>query len=426
MSANSRKWTRRAALTGAGAVIAGGAVMVVSRKTDKGGPHSTYFSELSAALKQASVAQPVMVVDTQRLQHNIDAARTTLQGAGLALRVVVKSLPAAQLIERIAGALNTQRYMVFNGPMLAEMALRQPQSDLLLGKPLPVIAAEQFYKAMLAKGAAFADPQWLIDTSERLQQYLQLAHSLNRRLRLNLEIDVGLHRGGFAESESLKQAIGLIKQDTLALFAGLMGYDPHVPKVPNSESAYRQSQEKYQAAINVVRNEYGPEGSYTFNAAGSPTYALHAKGTVANEVSVGSAFVKPTDFDIETLAQHVPAAFIATPVIKSLPRSQVPGLEVLTTTRRFLDPNTEHAFFIYGGHWLAQPESPPGLQYSDLYGRSSNQELLTGSAAVTLQPDDYVFLRPTQSEAVLLQFGDLLVYDGKTISERWPTFPVSA
>jgi D-serine deaminase-like pyridoxal phosphate-dependent protein len=49
-----------------------------------------------------------------------------------------------------------------------------------------------------------------------------------------------------------------------------------------------------------------------------------------------------------------------------------------------------------------------------------------GSASVDLHADDYVFLRPTQSEAVLLQFGDLLVYDGKEIVERWPTFPVSA
>jgi D-serine deaminase-like pyridoxal phosphate-dependent protein len=91
-----------------------------------------------------------------------------------------------------------------------------------------------------------------------------------------------------------------------------------------------------------------------------------------------------------------------------------------------MDANTERAFFIHGGHWLAKPESPPGLEYSDLFGRSSNQELLMGSASVDLRADDYVFLRPTQSEVVLLQFGDLLVYDGNDIVERWPTFPVSA
>jgi D-serine deaminase-like pyridoxal phosphate-dependent protein len=61
-----------------------------------------------------------------------------------------------------------------------------------------------------------------------------------------------------------------------------------------------------------------------------------------------------------------------------------------------------------------------------LFGRSSNQEMLNGSTSVQLQPGDYVFLRPDQSEAVLLQFGDLLVYENGAITDRWPTFPVSA
>jgi D-serine deaminase-like pyridoxal phosphate-dependent protein len=73
-----------------------------------------------------------------------------------------------------------------------------------------------------------------------------------------------------------------------------------------------------------------------------------------------------------------------------------------------------------------EPESPPGLEYNRLYGRSSNQELLTGSRSVSLAPDDYLFLRPTQSEAVLLQFGDLVVYEDGHVTQRWPTFGVSA
>jgi D-serine deaminase-like pyridoxal phosphate-dependent protein len=88
--------------------------------------------------------------------------------------------------------------------------------------------------------------------------------------------------------------------------------------------------------------------------------------------------------------------------------------------------NDVRAVFIHGGHWLAQPESPPGLQYSALFGRSSNQELLTAPAHIGLAPDDYVFFRPTQSEAVFLQFGDIAVFDGGKIAAMWPTFPVSA
>ena len=104
----------------------------------------------------------------------------------------------------------------------------------------------------------------------------------------------------------------------------------------------------------------------------------------------------------------------------------VPGLEALQPVLRLFDANTERAFFVHGGHWLAEPESPPGLEYNRLYGRSSNQELLTGSRSVSLAPDDYLFLRPTQSEAVLLQFGDRVVYEDGHVTQRWPTFGVSA
>jgi D-serine deaminase-like pyridoxal phosphate-dependent protein len=297
---------------------------------------------------------------------------------------------------------------------------------MLLGKPFPVIAARHFYDA-LGAGADYAEPQWLIDTPERLQQYIQLARERPRALRVNLELDVGLHRGGAASPEALLALVRAAQAEPRLEVSGLMGYDAHVPKVPLRQRAWSASQSAYAAALDALRGVYGERVAHmTLNSAGSPTYTMHAAGTVANEVSVGSAFVKPTDFDLDTLQAHIPAAFIATPVLKTLEVARVPGLESLTGLRRFMDPNTQRAIFIHGGHWLAQPASPPGLQYSNLYGRSSNQELLTGSASVQLQPDDYVFFRPTQSEALFLQFGDLLVYENGEITERWPTFAVSA
>ena len=36
--------------------------------------------------------------------------------------------------------------------------------------------------------------------------------------------------------------------------------------------------------------------------------------------------------------------------------------------------------------------------------------------------DDWMFLRPTQSEFVFLQFGDIAVLDGQEIVDHWPVF----
>ncbi|MCA8903473.1 MAG: hypothetical protein KDA43_01225, partial [Hyphomonas sp.] len=76
--------------------------------------------------------------------------------------------------------------------------------------------------------------------------------------------------------------------------------------------------------------------------------------------------------------------------------------------------------------WLADPVDPPGLEYNKTFGRSSNQEMLNGGPELSIAPDEFVFLRPQQSEALFLQFGDIAVYEDGAIVDSWPTFPVSA
>ncbi len=71
---------------------------------------------------------------------------------------------------------------------------------------------------------------------------------------------------------------------------------------------------------------------------------------------------------------------------------------------------------------MAEFESPSGLQSNGLYGRSSNQEMVNGSPGVGLNIDDQVFMRPTQTESVLLQFGDLLAVRGGKIVDSWPVY----
>ncbi|MCL4716349.1 MAG: alanine racemase [Hyphomonadaceae bacterium] len=414
--------SRRGLLIGAGA--AGAVALAASRRPpDRGGGHSDYFLNVSRALTEAGFARPTLVVDRSLLLTNADAAAATLSQSGLALRLVVKSLPAFGLLDPLAERLRTNRYMVFNGAMLQRMAEARPEADLLLGKPLPVREAAEF----MARTPLSSAPQWLIDTPQRLTEYIEAARARSAPLRVNFEIDVGLHRGGFPDAAALAAALDIASAEPLVEICGLMGYDPHVPRMPNAADAFLQSQASYREAIECLTSKVdAAPAALTLNSAGSPTYKLHAAGTVANEVSVGSAFVKPVDFDLDTLAHHQPAAFIATPVIKALDGARIPGLEALEGVFALWDPNSARAFFIYGGHWLARPESPPGLQYSSMFGRSSNQEMLTGSRRVRLDVDDWVFLRPLQSEAVFLQFGPIAIYEEGRIVDVAETFPVSA
>jgi D-serine deaminase-like pyridoxal phosphate-dependent protein len=141
-------------------------------------------------------------------------------------------------------------------------------------------------------------------------------------------------------------------------------------------------------------------------------------------VSVGSALLKPSHYDLAVLDDFEPAAFIATPILKRHASTGLPTQEWLAGPLAAWDRNKADTLFTYGGNWLAQTESPAGVQRADIY-TSSNQEGYYAAHGVALAVDDFLFLRPTQSEAVLLQFGDLMAVRGGQIEQRWPVLQVN-
>jgi D-serine deaminase-like pyridoxal phosphate-dependent protein len=204
-----------------------------------------------------------------------------------------------------------------------------------------------------------------------------------------------------------------------------MGYDAHVPGMADPKAELARVQGRYAAFKQVLIDKLGGDPSrFTFNAAGSPTFMAHLRGTTeASEVSVGSAFVKPLNYEYGALHALKPAAFIAQPVLKVMDPAIIPGIERHAGALGRLNADSQRGFFVYGGYGDADPVSPAGLSFNPLFGARS---MLMASAKVALEQDDIVFFRPRESEGVFLQYGDLAVYDDGEIVERWPTFAVAA
>lgn len=393
-----------------------------------GAPHDTYFSDLSKALKRAGISTPTLVIDRQRLHANVDQILRNI-GGRMQLRVVAKSLPSMALIHDILAQTKTDRLMVFSLPQLLQLA--PDKANTLLGKPMPVAAAAQFYRQVPGNSSE-QRVQWLVDTPERLAQYRDLARQQQLPLAVNFEIDVGLHRGGIDSAQSLQDMLTILQSEPRLHWSGLMGYDAHITKIPDvaglQQKAMHHARQTYAAYAQQVQTALGDAAkTATFNAGGSPTYRLYDGSGIENELSVGSAMVKGVDFDTPLLADLQAATFIATPVLKTPEHFRMPyGVEVLGDATRVWDRNQDKAYFIYGGNWLADPVSPAGLAGSGLYGTSSNQQMLVGSGLQQLKVDDMVFFRPRQSEAVLQQFGDIAVYEDGKISQFWKPMAATA
>lgn len=383
-----------------------------------------YYQSVCSALDQADIATPRLIIDRARLDANLDILLSRLP-AEMAFRVVVKSLPSPELISRIMRRASTNRLMTFNLPMLKHFSEHSPMADQLLGKPLPAKALSSYYSKVRPRNVqAHSNIQWLVDTPARLDQYLQIAEGNGTKLRINLELDVGMHRGGFEPGDELNAVLERLKASEFADLSGFMGYEPHIPLLPgdNLQASERVSAQKiYKAALEAAETRFGFEAvkGMCRNAAGSPTFRLWEDTQIANEISVGSALVKPTGFDTPLLSDFEPASFIASPVLKSTQGFRLPSQPV--SARR-----EATTVFMYGGNWMAEPVYPAGLEFSSEFGRSSNQDLLLGPAGMDVKPDDFVVLRPKQSEAVFLQFGSILVFDNGQIVDEWPVLPASA
>ncbi len=412
-----------------GTIAAAVAAVLWAKPKDRGENHSPYFEDMSTALDTRGQAKPTLVIDRSRLLANVATLRKHLQGR-FDYRVVVKSLPSLPLLQEIMAAADTQRLMLFHQPFINRVAAQVPAADVLLGKPMPVAAAANFYREF--EGGAF-DParqlRWLLDTPRRAQQYAALAAELQQPMRACIEIDVGLHRGGVQNDADLIALLDIIGNSPWLSFAGFMGYEPHIAKVPGDPIGHRdKAMASYAHYIEVAQSHLGADwpGDVLLNAGGSPTYQYYNEGEFPfNELAAGSCLVKPTDFDLPSLADHRPASYIATPVLKTMDAVQIPGIN-LGPLQGWWNPNQARSFFTYGGWWKARPESPAGLVNNALYGRSTNQEMLNGSRNIDLEADDWIFLRPTQSEFVFLQFGDIAVYENGRITDSWPVFTESS
>ncbi|TPN70919.1 DSD1 family PLP-dependent enzyme [Mesorhizobium sp. B1-1-1] len=377
---------------------------------------SGYFTTLSDALRAAGVFQPCLVLDRDRLDRNIDLVKQRL-APGLAMRLVDKSLACLPLLSHVAEALGTHRFMTFHPPITRAVLDAFPDADMLYGKPMPVGAARQ---AISSGTADWSRVCWLIDSEERLAEYGALAAELDVGLRIAFEIDVGLHRGGFAEPRALSKALNALPARLRC--EGVMAYEAHAPHIPGlfggPQKALAEASQRAAAFIAAL----GEDQRRTLNIGGSKTALLH-HGGMANEVSIGSAFVLPGDFDTPGLDGFQSAAFIATPILKVV-EPMLPGPPAVTRLLQTVGRFPRKGCYLYGGKWMAEPVFPEGMETNGLLGLSSNQQFMGLPGDATTRSGDYAFLRPTQSEAVLQQFGSIAVFSGDRLVDRWPALPM--
>ena len=138
-------------------------------------------------------------------------------------------------------------------------------------------------------------------------------------MRVNFEIDVGLHRGGLVEPEALSSALSVVASDPKRLsVSGLMGYEPHLTgmKADLSHPEVQKVLSRFHGFIDRLRAADLDPGKLT-RTVPVATPSRFTKRTAPSMISQRDrGWVMPTDFDTYHLAGHEPALFIAAPILK--------------------------------------------------------------------------------------------------------------
>lgn len=368
-----------------------------------------YLAKLSTELRDYGLDRPAIVVDLDALDRNIQAVLLNADSE-LSWRLVAKSLPSWPLLRYLNNALGTKNLMVFSEPMLKEL-LTCSKGDLLLGRP---VLADAAHRVLSMHPQAVQRVQWLIDCPERLVEYADIAKGMGVKLRVSLELDVGLHRGGFSE-QHLSDLSKAFSERPELLLSGFMGYEPHLSKLPRL--LQRPAQARFSRACQAFQ-QWGAQfgDNLCFNTGGSTTFHHYSGKDDVNDISFGSVLVLPSDFEKASSLGFEPAVFIATPILKLLKGNPWPGLEWISWLRR-----NAVDIVIQGGYFMGDPIYPGGFGYSAIFGRSTNQEIWSAKESSEVSPGDIALLRPAQSEFVMSTYGKILAHrSGKEIQE-WST-----
>jgi D-serine deaminase-like pyridoxal phosphate-dependent protein len=413
-------------------------LLLLLKPRDRGGAHDSYFTAINELLKNGTNGTPKIFCDLDRLDRNIEHMMVTL-GSGRIVRIVDKSLPCYDLLRYVMDKMGTNKLMCFHTPFMpAILAELGYDIDILMGKPLPVRSAEAFFQTVKEKEKAAMVVQWLVDTPQRLMEYRNMAEKFNLAIRVNIELNIGLNRGGVTSLEMLHEMMEMIKSNPEKLtFTGFMGYEGHVPHVPAIggrisaiQKALKKTMDRYHEYCRYAEENFREiyTKATTFNTGGSGTVSFYHEKFPEKELAAGGAFLRPASYPAVSLEGFVPAMFIAAPVISKPGPVRIPFVEFLTPLVTWWNPNMRQSICVYGGGWAGEFISPPGIDPLNMLNDPPNQTLLPNqsllgiSRSVPLSIGDYIFYWPKQSDA-MFQFNNLtMVREGK-ITGEWKTFP---
>lgn len=399
-------------------------------------PPPSYFEQVASDLGAAGIGTPVVFIDMDRVDANIDAIVAGIDA--LRFRIVEKSLPSLDLLSYVSSRSGSDKFLVLHLPFLLDLLGRFPSAEVLVGKCHLTSAVRAFLQSvpLSDRGNVASRVTFLADDTTQLDELVALATDLGLTLRLAIELDVGLGRSGVRETSELEAMLDVFLGSAVVSFAGFLGYDGHIAHRPGTNiermtEDWRSATALYQSYRDVLDSpRYDSLSSLpdlVFNSGGTSSFPMYAgRETPVNDVATGGGVLRPGTYPDLVISALKPAIFIATPVLQQYDTPQIP---FFSPARSAAIVEGRQGLTIQGGGWPSVFTYPADIRPIALLTDPTdpnlvpNQGLVTAPPELAIGPGDWVFYHPLQSDA-LFQFERVMqVRGGRLESETMAAYP---
>jgi D-serine deaminase-like pyridoxal phosphate-dependent protein len=377
---------------------------------------------------------PALVVRRAALEANLAAMQSRCDAAGVALRAHGKMHKCSALgrLQVARGAVGLCCQTVGEAEAFATAGI----ADLLVTAPPPPLFASRL-AALAARGVTIstvADDPVLIDA------LAASAAQAGTRLRVAVDVDLGLHRTGCAPDDAVALAQRIAAEPSL-MFDGVQGYLghlQHLADLPARAAANARASGRLAGLVADLRSAGLPPLRVT--GGGTGTFALDLAGGVFTELQAGSYAFMDVDYDAAGSPDgeswpFQPALMLAASVVSARQKSHVTvdaGLKALAVDgppakviagaapgSRWTPMGDEHGAILHPATLARLAAAEPGP-----LGRDAAMAAIDADASVPWPADApgvgaVVWLQPGHCDPTVNLHGTLWVADEDGRLERW-------
>ena len=370
---------------------------------------------------------PTAFLDRAAVEANV--ATTADRADGTPVRVATKSVRCTAVLERVLAEPGFEGLMCYTGHEAADLA-EQGFADLLVAYPVVDPAELRRVAEAVADGHRIV---LMVDSAEHVERAGTAAAAAGADVRLCIDLDCSTdHLGvyfGVQRSPIRTPDEALAVADAVAAtggvhLSGLMGYEAQLAGLPDRNPgnsavenfairrfkprSKRVVRERRQAVVEALDDEYGLE---FVNGGGTGSIEFTGADPSVTEVTAGSAYYAPRQFDWYDHFAYEPAAGYAVEVTRE-------PADAVYTCRG----GGYVASGPVGADKATDPWLPEGAGLLDAEGAGEVQTPVRYEGPVDLAPGDPVVMRHGKAGELCRFFEELAVVDGDEVVETHPTY----